>query len=75
MISFQTCNGGKVIRIDCDDSGIDILLSVLAELRGSGSHVHLYAPAAKSDGRTVLSDKTPFGEEAVSEVIIGHGGD
>lgn len=74
MLSFQITENAKVIEICCDDDGINELIDVLSKLRGSGSHIHLYAP---SIGGSVspLSDTTPFGEPAVSEVIITHGGD
>ncbi len=41
-------------------------------LRDSGGHTHLWGP---SYGGSVLSDVTPFGEPAIGEVIITHGGD
>ena len=71
MISFQNLSSGS-IQICCDDAGIDKLVTVLRSLRGSGTHVHLWAP---SKGGEDLDDMNPFGEKAVSEVIITHGGD
>jgi len=44
---------------------------VLAKLRGSGDHIHLCTPPLGND----LNTHTPFGGEAVPEVIISHGGD
>jgi hypothetical protein len=70
MLSFQITNAGRTIQIDCDDAGISTLIDILAKLRGS--HVHLLAPSC---GGNDLSDKTPFGEEAIGEVIVSHGGD
>jgi hypothetical protein len=75
MISFQLVRGGSAIQILCDDQGIDVLVDTLKSLRGSGSHVHLWAPSIISDSSAELSDETPFGEKAVPEVIISHGGD
>lgn len=70
MISFQVLSAGS-IQICCDDEGIDTLVAVLRRLRGSGSHVHLLAP---SKGGKDLDDKNPFGDDAVPEVIVTHGG-
>lgn len=72
MLSFQIVNNAKAIRIYCDDEGIDRLVAALLRLRGSPDHIHLLGPSA---GGRALSDKCPFGEEAVSEVIITSGGD
>ena len=72
MISFEVTNGGSAVQICCDDRGIDALVDILAKLRGSGTHVHLYAPS-RTHGRRELTDENPFGEEAVKEVIITHG--
>jgi len=72
MLSFQIIRDSQAIQIDCDDQGIDLLVETLLKLKGSGSHVHLCAP---SHGGNALSDLTPYGEKAINEVIIGHGGD
>jgi len=72
MISFQILDSGKKIQIEVDDVGIERLIGVLNSLRGSGSHVHLRSP---SSGGRDLEDATPWGEPAVPEVLIGHGGD
>ena len=74
MLSFQVIREGRVIQICCDDQGIDALIAVLAELRGSGSHVHIWARSAGGKG-AILNEEDPFGEEVIKEVIITHGGD
>jgi hypothetical protein len=72
MLSFQIIRQYGAVQISCDDDGIDKLVAALRALRGSGSHVHLYAP---SMGGNVLDDRGPFDEASVPEVIITHGGD
>jgi hypothetical protein len=70
MLSFQIINSGRTINVDCDAKGMAILLKALAQLVGDrASHVHLWTAAA-SGGQ--LSDKTPWGEDAVPEVIINY---
>ena len=61
--------------IMCDDTGIDALVGVLLRMKGSGEHVHLYAPRHDKDNFAQLSSATPWGEPAITEVIIIHGGD
>lgn len=73
MLSFQVTNAGKSIQVDCDREGLGRLISVLEKVKaGELGHVHLRAPSA---GGHVLSDKTPWGKDAVGEVIISLGGD
>jgi hypothetical protein len=74
MLSFQVVREGRTIQICCDDQGVDALIAVLKKLRGSGSHVHLSAQSTAT-GNATLSDQDPFGEKAITEVIITHGGD
>jgi hypothetical protein len=74
MLSFQVVREGRTIQICCDDQGVDALIAVLKKLRGSGSHVHLSAQST-GPGTATLSDQDPFGEKAITEVIITHGGD
>jgi hypothetical protein len=73
-ISFQIIQSAKTkaVQICVDDEGLAMFIDTLDKLRGTGSHVHLLA---KQNGGTQLSNKTPFGEDAVGEVIITHGGD
>jgi hypothetical protein len=72
MLSFQLTNENRTIQVLCDDAGISTLIEVLEKLRGSSNHIHLRSPRS---GGKLLSDTTPFGEEAIGEVIITHGGD
>ncbi|WP_284268567.1 hypothetical protein [Bradyrhizobium iriomotense] len=72
MLSFQIKNENRTIEISCDNAGISQLVEVLTRLRGSGNHVHLLTPSC---GGSQLSEKTPYGENAIGEVIISHGGD
>jgi hypothetical protein len=70
MLSFQISNSGRTINVDCDAKGMAVLLGALARLVGDrASHVHLWTAAA-SGGQ--LSEKTPWGDDAVSEVIINY---
>jgi hypothetical protein len=59
---------GKSIQVYADTEGVDALIVELTKLRETAEHVHLTA-------RSALDEKTPFGEEAVFEVIITTGGD
>ena len=72
MLSFSLANDGRAIAINADDAGIDLLVAALTRLRDSGRHAHLRAPSC---GGNELDEKTPFGDPAVPEVIIGHGGE
>jgi hypothetical protein len=74
MLSFQVIREGRVIQIYCDDQGIDALIAVLTQLRGSGSHDHIWAQSAGGKN-AILNEANPFGEEVIKEVIITHGRD
>jgi len=70
MLSFQIDDSGRKINVACDAKGMAILLGALAKLVGErASHVHLWTAAATGG---VLSEKTPWGDEAVPEVIINY---
>jgi hypothetical protein len=70
MLSFQISDSGRKINVDCDAKGMAILLGALTKLVGErASHVHLWTTGVTGG---VLSEKTPWGEEAVSEVIINY---
>jgi ABC-type transporter Mla MlaB component len=75
MLAFTLTNENRAIEIDCDDAGIDALVGVLLSLKGSGSHIHLRAANHSQDKLAQLSSVTPWGDPAVAEVIISHGGD
>lgn len=73
MLSFYITNEGRTIQVDCDHDGLANLISVLEEIKaGVLGHIHLRAPSA---GGHALCDKTPWGKDAISEVIITLGGD
>ena len=70
MLSFQITRAGNTIQIDCDAEGIATLMGALAKLVGErASHTHLLTPSA---GGNDLNEKTPWGKEAVPEVIISY---
>lgn len=72
MLSFQITNSGREIQIYCDEEGVAKLIASLEEIRSTGSHIHLCTP---SNGGQELSEKTPWGGDAVGEVVISFGGD
>ena len=68
MLSFQI-KDAETINIICDAEGMSVLLAALAKLIGErASHVHLRG----GNGNADLDLKTPFGEDAVSEVVIDY---
>ena len=74
MLSFQVIDSGnavqKGIHIHCDAVGMSVLMGALAQLVGErASHIHLRGPAA---GGSDLNETTPFGKEAVYQVIIDY---
>jgi len=74
MLSFEIKDSGKSIQVDCDSVGLEALIGILTKYREAGGkgHLHLCAPSA---GGNLLSDKTPWGKDAVGELIISMGGD
>ena len=72
MLSFQVINAGRGIEIHCDDQGMATLVKALERIRPNGGHAHLLTP---SNGGRELDEKTPWGEEAIGEVIINWAGD
>lgn len=72
MLSFQVTNSGQTVQIYCDQQGLEKLIATLEKLRGTADHIHLLT--APNGGRE-LSEQTPWGDEAVGEVIITTGGD
>lgn len=70
MLSFSITDDSKSIQIYCDRSGLDGLIAELESLRSDkAGHIHL----SLSLGGSLLNDKTPFGEQAVAEVIVTTG--
>ena len=66
MLSFELNDDGKAIQVHCDSEGMGILLEALAGLvKEGGGHVHLRAGEK-------LSSVSPFGAEALGEVIIDY---
>ena len=74
MLVFEILDGSRTIQITCDDAGIDALVSLLLSMKGSGSHVHFRERRDEADRFGHLSAVTPWGDPAVTEVIISHGG-
>jgi hypothetical protein len=74
MLAFELQNQNRTIQITCDDAGIEALAGALLALKGSGSHTHLRAPLDDNDKLARLSSVTPWGDPAIAEVIIAHGG-
>jgi len=72
ILSFEIINSGRSIQIDCDRQGLEILIGALEKLRSTASHIHLRTP---SNGGHELSEQTPWGKEAIGEVIITTGGE
>lgn len=67
MLSFELANAGRAIEISCDEQGMAALIKALEKVRSDGDHVHLLTP---SNGGRELSEKNPWGKEAIGEVII-----
>jgi hypothetical protein len=68
MLSFRIVDSAT-IEIDCDAQGMATLMGALAKLVGArASHLHLCAPPRGKD----LGAETPYGQPAVSEVIISY---
>ena len=72
MLSFQVIDSGQAIQIACDQQGLATLIGALEKLRSTADHIHLRTP---SNGAHELSEQTPWGDEAIGEVIITTGGD
>ena len=72
VLSFEIINLGQGIQIDCDQQGLATLIAALEKLRSTADHIHLRTP---SNGGRELSEQTPWGKQAIGEVIITTGGD
>jgi hypothetical protein len=71
MLSF-VIDYGNQIQIICDEKGAGTLIDAVERIRHTGGHVHLRSPGG---GGRELDDKTPWGEDAVAQVIITCHGD
>ena len=70
MLSFTLTNNSSAVQIHCDDAGRELLMKALSmRLPATGGHLHLWSPNA---GGNELADLSPFGEDAISEVIISY---
>lgn len=72
MIGFTIREKENAIGICCDEDGIAALIEALEQLRSNRGHLHLRSPAR---GGHTLAEKTPWGEDAIAEVIITWAGD
>jgi hypothetical protein len=72
MLSFELANMGRAIQILADDEGLATLIAALQKVRSGAGHLHLRSPSC---GGRELSDKNPWGDDAIGEVIITSGGD
>lgn len=70
-LSFTIGRDGKSVQLYCDGNGLDALISKLQEARTTG-HLHLRSPGC---GGNLLSDRDPWGNAAVGEVIVTTSGD
>ena len=69
MLSFQLTKPHQV-TVYCDRVGMATLRRALEALEAEqASHRHLWGPTM---GGNELDEKTPFGDTAVSEVIINY---
>ena len=75
MLAFKLRDQNQAIEITCDDAGIDAHVGALTALQESGSHIHLSAPHHGDDKFATLSSVTPWGDPAITEVIITTGRD
>jgi len=65
MMSFE-CDQHKVM-IAIDAAGVSQLVDLLKQLEKRGGHLHLLTPA---NGGHELEERTPWGGDAIGEVII-----
>lgn len=67
MLAFALSIESRTIELTRDDAGIDTPVGVLVRLKGSGTRIRLRTP--------LLSSVTPWGDPAITEIVISHGGD
>jgi hypothetical protein len=69
MLSFQVIDVRESLMVYCDSSGLNQLIDILINLRESHDidHIHMRSPSA---GGEILNDQNPWGDSAISEVVI-----
>jgi hypothetical protein len=67
MLSFEIENSGREIHISCDEQGMAALIKAIERARADCDHIHIRTPA---NGGRELSEKSPWGYDAVGEVVI-----
>jgi hypothetical protein len=72
MLSFNLAAEGKTVEISCDEEGMAKLIKALERVRADRDHIHIRTPA---NGGRDLDEKTPWGQEAIGEVILNWVGD
>jgi hypothetical protein len=64
---FEIIDSGRAIQVYCDGEGMATLVAALEKIRSADGHGHLCTP---SNGGHELSEKTPYGNDAVREIIV-----
>jgi hypothetical protein len=72
MLSFDLAEEDRTVKIYCDENGMATLIKALERVRADGDHIHLRTPA---NGGRDLDEKDPWGQEAITEVILNWVGD
>ncbi len=68
MLSFKLENEGRAIQIAMDHDGMNKFITLLHALKAKGGgHMHFRTRANSGDE---LDERTPWGGEAIAEVII-----
>jgi len=77
MLSFEVVNSRNAIQIYLDHEGLNNLIAILENMRKGQTtgHIHLRSIQNPGGKEGALSSKTPWGKDAMSEVIITMGGD
>lgn len=71
MLSFALSDEGRTVVINCDGEGMTKMIKAFERVRAHG-HIHLRTAA---DGGRDLDEKTPYGEDAIYEVVLNWVGD
>jgi hypothetical protein len=67
VLSFSLADEGRTVEINCDEEGMAKLIKAPERVRADGGHIHLRALA---DGGRDLDEKTPWGTDAIYEVVL-----